>query len=113
MWRQRSFNLLLGHQNELRLNTIELNLLEADGDEPETGELAGNEPATGDTSAQGVMRSNEQQQQQQIRVIRYVWHNSSGSYLKTSANNLSAGHFALARNQWHRFEGRLERSFVQ
>lgn len=91
MWRHRSFNLLLGQQNELHLSGLELSLLDADdNDSDENGEI------------------------RPPPVIRYTYaSNSGGQMLVGSSINViksgfgSGGDVALTRNQWYKFDGRL------
>lgn len=93
MWRHRSFNLLLNQQNELRLNGLELSLLDFDDEQNEL---------TGDSRPP---------------VIRYsLSGHSSLIGPSTSANQATrvGGAFSsnnhemsLTRNQWYKFEGRL------
>lgn len=82
MWKHRSFNLLLNQQNELHLSGLELSLLDSDDGH---------------------------------QVIRYSTIQSRGlSAVASSASLLksvfSGGDLALARNQWYKFEGRLDKS---
>lgn len=91
MWRHRSFNLLLGQQNELHLSGLELSLLDTDDiDDQESGE-----PRV-------------------VPVIKYSFAgNSVGQMLISSPMNViksgfgGGGDVALTRNQWYKFDGRL------
>lgn len=94
MWRHRSFNLLLGQQNELHLSGLELSLLDADDPDMDKSD----EPRA-------------------LPVIRYSFAgNSGGQMLLGSTMNVIKSGFgwvndvALTRNQWYRFEGRLTNS---
>lgn len=90
MWRHRSFNLLLGQQNELHLSGLELSLLDAlDPDSEDSGEI---KPPP---------------------VIRYTIANSGVQGLISSPINVIKSGFGggadvvLTRNQWYKFDGRL------
>lgn len=92
MWRHRSFNLLLGQQNELHLSGLELSLLDADVD-PESEESGETRPPP---------------------VIRYsIAGNNGGQSLIGSPINViksgfgGGGDVTLTRNQWYKFDGRL------
>ena len=121
MWRQRSFNLLLGQPNEIHLSSIELSLLD---DEANEGEAEGShdyerqraeEGPSGEESVK--LRVSKREPQIALKVIKYGPNhhdtsiqsvlNRSNSSAGPQAGGPRAGGLALARNQWHKFEGRL------
>lgn len=127
MWRQRSFNLLLGQQNELYLSSIELNLIDDFQVDVDTSSVVTTTTLPSELLAEGGEESADGADQlmssmartpnttnatttepaEDIKIVRYLNANSNqlDSILKTTS---LAGHFALARNQWHKFEGKLE-----
>lgn len=84
MWKHRSFNLLLNQQNELHLSSIELSLLDTDEDDQQP--IVKYTTSTGNGATLSGQSSS-----------------ASQTVLKSGANN----DFALYRNQWHKFEGKL------
>lgn len=92
MWKHRSFNLLLNQQNELHLSGLELSQLDSDQEQ------------------QTIIRYSAGQRG--LSTMPTSSSLSSSSSSSSSSNLLKGGFggdFALARNQWYKFDGRLDR----
>lgn len=119
MWRHRSFNLLLNQQNELRLNGLELSLLDFDDEQSDIisnnnndniNNVNDNRPPVIRYSPLGSSSISSSSSSGQLISSNQPTRVGSGLNLGSLGLGLSFNigpEISLMRNQWYKFEGRL------